>query len=178
MEMLKKICLLLMVLALFPWISHADMQTDYRSVGQSFEMNRPQNVMRAAYIPQDAHKTVPRKSNLADVFYHQGNTYIRVSQYEKAIEYYNQAIYLNPRLADAYYNRGNAYSYIGRYQRAEVDYSRVISLKPDFLNAYHNRGLVHLFLKNFEYACSDFVTACDLGDCSALRWAKDKGVCR
>ena len=176
--MLKKTCLLLMILALIPWISQAEIKTPYRNVGQSFETYRPQNVMRTAYIPQDAYQAVPRKSNLADVFYNQGNSYIGENQYEKAINYYNQAINLNPHLAGAYYNRGNAYSYIGRYQRAEVDYSRVISLKPNFLNAYHNRGLVYLVLRNFEHACSDFEKACDLGDCSALSWAKDKGICR
>jgi len=176
--MLKKTCLLLMVLALIPWISQAEIQTHYRNVGQSFETYRPQNVMRTAYIPQDAYQAVPRKSNLADVFYNQGNSYIRENQYDKAIKYYNQAIDLNPHLAGAYYNRGNAYSNIGRYQRAEVDYSRVISLKPNFLNAYYNRGLIYLVLRIFEHACSDFVKACDLGDCSALSWAKVKGICR
>lgn len=167
-----------MVLALIPWISQAEIKTHYRNVGQSFETYRPQNVMQTAYIPHDEYQAVPPKSNLADVFYTQGNSYIKESQYEKAIEHYNQAIYLNPHLVDAYYSRGNAYSYTGRYQRAEVDYSRVISLKPNFLNAYHNRGLVYLVLKDFEHACSDFMKACDLGDCSALSWAIDKDVCR
>ena len=176
--MLKKTCLLLMLLVLIPWISQAEIKTHYRNFGQSFETNRPQNVMRTAYIPQDAYQAVPRKSNLADVFYNQGNSFIKEKQYEKAIEYYNQAIYLNPRLSDAYYNRGNAYSYIGWYQRAEVDYSRVISLKPNFRNAYHNRGLIYLALRNFEHACGDFMKACDLGDCSALSWTRGKGICR
>ena len=176
--MLKKTCLLLMVLALIPWISQAEIKTHYRNVGQSFETYRPQRVMRAAYIPHDEYQAVPRKSNLADVFYNQGNSFIKEKQYQKAIEYYNQAIYLNPHLSDAYYNRGNAYSYIGRYQRAEVDYSRVISLKPNFRNAYHNRGLIYLALRDFEHACGDFMEACDLGDCSALSWTRDKGICR
>ena len=167
-----------MALVLIPWISQAEIKTHYRKIGQSFETNRPQNVTRAAYIPHDAYQATRRKSNLAEVYYNQGNSYIRENQYEKAIKYYNQAIHHNPHLAGAYYNRGNAYSYIGRYQRAEDDYSRVISLKPNFLNAYHNRGLVHLVLRNFEHACSDFIKACDLGDCSALSWSKDKGICR
>lgn len=167
-----------MVLAFFPWISQAEILTPDRNVGQSFETYRPPNVMQAAYIPQDAHQAVPPTSNLADVFYNQGNSFIKEKQYEKAIEYYNQAIYFNPHLSDAYFNRGNAYSYIGRYQRAEVDYSRVISLKPNFRNAYHNRGLIYLALRNFEHACDDFMKACDLGDCSALSWAWDKGICR
>jgi tetratricopeptide (TPR) repeat protein len=175
--MQKKTCLLLMVLALIPWISQAEIKTHYRNIGQSFEY-RPLNVTQTAYIPQDARQSVPPKSNLADAFYTQGNSYIKESQYEKAIEHYNQAINLNPHLADAYFNRGNAYSYLGRYQRAEVDYSRVISLKPNFRNAYHNRGLIYLALRNVEHACGDFMKACDLGDCSALDWARGKGICR
>jgi tetratricopeptide (TPR) repeat protein len=176
--MLKKTCLLLMLLALIPWISQAEIKTHHRNVGQSLETCRPQSVMRTAYIPPDEYRAVTPKSNLADVFYNQGNSYIRENQHEKAIKYYDQAIYLNPHLAGAYYHRGNAYSYIGRYQRAEADYSRVISIKPDYINAYHNRGLIYLVLRNFEHACSDFIKACDLGDCSALSWAKVKGICR
>jgi tetratricopeptide (TPR) repeat protein len=176
--MLKKTCLLLMVLALIPWISQAEIKTHYRNVRQSSETCRPQGIVRAAYIPTGERQAVPHQSNLADVFYNEGNSYTRASQYENAIKYYNQAIYLNPDLAAAYYNRGNAYSYIGRFQRAEVDYSRVISLEPDFINAYYNRGLAYLALRQFEHACSDFEKACDLGDCSASSWAKLNGVCR
>ncbi len=167
-----------MVVALTPLISQAEIKIHSPNAGQSFETYRSQDVTRVAYIPQAMHQAVPPKSNLAEIFYNQGNSCISENRYEKAIEYYNQAIYLNPHLADAYYNRGNAYSYIGRFERAEVDYSRVISLKPNFLNAYHNRGLIYLVLKNFEHACSDFAKACDLGDCSALDWAKVEDICR
>ncbi len=83
--MLKKICFMLMVLALFPCTTHADMQAEYRNVGQSFGTHRPQNVMLAAYIPQDADQAAPRKSNLAEVYYNQGNSYSMEKQYEKAI---------------------------------------------------------------------------------------------
>jgi tetratricopeptide (TPR) repeat protein len=176
--MLKKTCILLTVLTLIPWISQAEIRTPDRHVEHSLDNYRPQSVMRIAYIPPDEYQPVPSQSNLADVFYDQGNVFISEKQYEKAIEFYNQAISFNPHLSDAYYNRGNAYSYIGRYQRAAVDYSRVISLKPNFCNAYHNRGLIYLALRNFEHACDDFMKACDLGDCSALSWAWDKGICR
>jgi tetratricopeptide (TPR) repeat protein len=176
--MLKKACLLLLALALIPWISQAEITAHFRTAELSFGRNHLQDVIQATAIPEDEYRIIPRNSNLADVYYNRGNSYINSSQYAEAIKYYDQAINHNPDLADAYFNRGNAYSYLGRHQQAEVDYSRVIRLDPYSTNAYYNRGLAYLALGQLEYACSDFEKACQLGNCSALSWSEEKGLCQ
>ena len=176
--MLKKPYLLICALILIPWTLQAETDMHDHLVRQSVDVCRSHHVIRIALAPADMPPAVPPQLNLADLFYQQGNSFTRNDEYEKAIEYYNQAIELNPNLAVAYHNRGNAYSYIGRFQLAEVDYSRVISLEPDYIDAYHNRGLAYLYLKQFKQACRDFEKACDLGDCSGLTWAIDLDFCR
>ena len=176
--MLKKACLLLLALALIPWISQAEIKTDYCTVRQSFGRIQSRDVIQVVATPEDEYQIILRKSNLADVYYDRGNSYINSSQYAEAIKNYDQAISLNPDLADAYYNRGNAYSYLGRHQQAEVDYSRVIRLNPNYINAYYNRGLAYLALQQLAHACSDFDKACQLGSCSALSWSKENGLCQ
>jgi len=46
--------------------------------------------------------------NPADILYQKGNNYFKASKYEKAIEYYNLSIDIEP-VADAYFNRAQCY---------------------------------------------------------------------
>jgi tetratricopeptide (TPR) repeat protein len=75
---------------------------------------------------------------------------------QKAIEYLNNAIKLQPDYVDAYHNRGNAYSHLKQYQRAIEDYSKVIRLKPNDGGAYHNRGNAYSSLKQYQRAIKDY----------------------
>ena len=175
--MLKNTCLLLVAMTLIPWSLQAETDTHDHNARHAFEAGRSHYVMPIALAPTEGPPAVPPQLDLAELFYHQGNSFIKAEQFEKAIEYYDQAIDLNPNLTAAYHNRGNAYSFIGRFQLAEVDYSRVISLEPDCIDAYHNRGLAYLFLKQYKHACRDFETACELGDCSSLDWAEERDFC-
>ncbi|MGD0021364.1 MAG: tetratricopeptide repeat protein [Smithellaceae bacterium] len=102
----------------------------------------------------------------------------KCSDPEKAIEYLNNAIKLQPDFAEAYYSRGRAYHDLGQYQRAIEDYTKAISLKPDFAFAYSSRGSAYLNKGNNNIACTDVRKACELGECKLLEWAKGKGLCR
>ena len=61
----------------------------------------------------------------------------------KAIEYLNNAIKLQPNNAETYNQRGVAYKNLGQNQRAIEDYNEAIRLKPDNVLAYYNRGTVY-----------------------------------
>jgi tetratricopeptide (TPR) repeat protein len=92
---------------------------------------------------------------------------------QKAIEYLNNAIKLQPDLAEAYINRGVAYYDLGQYQRAIKDYSKAISLQPNAADAYNNRGAAYYFQDNNKLCCRDAQKACDLGNCEFLNKNKD-----
>ena len=174
---MKKVCLLLLALPLIPWNSQANIKTGYHAVEKLFKGTQSPIAALTATTPKDEHQGSPRKSQFADVYYNYGNFYINSSQYAIAIKFYDQAIALNPSLADAYYNRGNAHSYLGIHQQAKDDYSQAIRIRPNYIKAYHNRGLAYLALQQLENACGDFKKACELGNCSALSWTKEKGIC-
>jgi hypothetical protein len=75
---------------------------------------------------------------------------------EKAIEYLNNAIKLEPSYAEAYYNRGNAYNKPGQYNRAIEDFNEAIRLNPYYALAYVNRGNAYLKLEQYDRAIKDF----------------------
>ena len=95
----------------------------------------------------------------------------------QAIEYFNNAIKLQPEYAKTYYNRGIAYHVLGQYQRAIEDYSEAIRLKEDYVNAFYNRGTAYLNLGNNNFACIDLQKACELGKCDQLENAKNNKLC-
>lgn len=73
----------------------------------------------------------------------------------KEIEYFSQAIQLDPSYALAYNNRGIAYAHLKQYQQAIADFSQAILLEPSAA-AYNNRGLVYSELKQYQQAFSDY----------------------
>ncbi|CAB1074703.1 hypothetical protein D1AOALGA4SA_2522 [Olavius algarvensis Delta 1 endosymbiont] len=174
---MKKTCFLLLALTLIPWISQANTQTGNRALDNSFGTSPSPNTVLLAALPKDENLLLPPASNLAEILYEQGNAYIDLELYYEAVEYFNQVIELKPNFADAYFDRGNAYTYMGEHQLAENDYSQAIDLDPNFMGAYHNRGLTYLVLQQTAKACWDFRKACELGNCSALSWVAEKGMC-
>jgi tetratricopeptide (TPR) repeat protein len=63
-------------------------------------------------------------------------------QKTEAIQYYTQAIQLNPQYALAYSNRGATKSGLGDQTGAMRDYNTAIRLNPKYADAYCNRGIV------------------------------------
>ena len=83
-------------------------------------------------------------------------------EYEKSIEYYTQAIRLNPNHAPTYYNCGNAHSNLGDYNSAIGNYTHAIAIKPDFVAAYYNRGVAYGQRDDYERAIADYTKAIEL----------------
>ncbi|NER36119.1 MAG: tetratricopeptide repeat protein [Oscillatoria sp. SIO1A7] len=76
--------------------------------------------------------------------------------YERAIEYFNQATRLSPDYADAYNSRGWAYHLQGKHERAIADFDQAIRLNADYVDAYNNRGWVYYRQGKHERAIADF----------------------
>ena len=88
---------------------------------------------------------------------------------DKALEYLNKAISLDPNYTDAYGNRGNAWADKGNYDRAISDYNKVIELNPGDALSYYNRGIALRKKGNHDQAISDYNKAIELnpGDADA-----------
>jgi tetratricopeptide (TPR) repeat protein len=69
-----------------------------------------------------------------------GSAYGKLSQHQKAIEYFQKAIDINPSYADAYLGMAAAYGFLGRLDDKIAACRKAISLKPDSAEAYANLG--------------------------------------
>ncbi len=92
----------------------------------------------------------------------QGHTAYNDKNYEKAIEYYSNALSINPYSDDAYYWRGSSKYAQTNYTDAIKDYSQAIEINPNKEEAYYYRALVRHTLEAYQEALADYDMAIEL----------------
>ncbi|OWM63600.1 hypothetical protein CDL15_Pgr008143 [Punica granatum] len=85
-----------------------------------------------------------------------GNAAYKGRQWNKAVNYYSEAIKLNETNATYYCNRAAAYLELGCFRQAEEDCSRAISLDKKNVKAYLRRGAARESLLCYKEALQDF----------------------
>ena len=99
----------------------------------------------------------------ADDYFSLGLTSHQQGEYEKAREFYDQALTLDSQNARAYGNRGSIKAVLGDQQGAIADFSRVLELDPQYAaKAYDSRGLAKAALGDYQDAIADFDQALEL----------------
>lgn len=98
-------------------------------------------------------------------------------QPEKAMEYFNKAIELNPRNPEYYTGPGDLYI-ISQYDKAILWYKKAIEVDPNYARAYMGLGMVYWNKDDYVNSKRFYEQALRLGDTSAeihLNRLKEKG---
>ncbi|KAL3651630.1 Outer envelope protein 64, mitochondrial [Castilleja foliolosa] len=85
-----------------------------------------------------------------------GNAAYKGKQWNKAVNYYTEAIKLNETNATYYCNRAAAYLEMGCFQQAEEDCTKAMSLDKKNVKAYLRRGTARESLLFYKEALQDF----------------------
>ena len=85
-----------------------------------------------------------------------GNKALSEGKFNDAIEYYNNAIELNPNIAEIYVKRGLAKSELKDFESAIKDFEIASSLSPTNLSIINQKGLIKYKAKLYENALNDF----------------------
>ncbi|XP_038682418.1 outer envelope protein 64, mitochondrial isoform X2 [Tripterygium wilfordii] len=85
-----------------------------------------------------------------------GNAAFKGKQWNKAVNYYSEAIKLNEINATYYGNRAAAYLELACFREAEEDCNRAISLDKKYVKAYLRRGTARESLLHYKEAIEDF----------------------
>lgn len=88
----------------------------------------------------DAIHKSPRKLR---AYNERGAAYVRIGNYEKALDDFNRAISLNPDYHIAYYNRGQVYKILGNYELAIANYEKAAEISPKYFEAFNNLGTTY-----------------------------------
>ncbi len=95
----------------------------------------------------------------AEAWYGKALHYGAISDFERAVECFDQALQLCPTLADAWINRGRALGKLGRYKGALASFDRALALRPDDAEALYYKGTTLVFLNRLPDAYSTFERA-------------------
>ena len=80
-----------------------------------------------------------------------------------AIDYFNNALNIDPQNVDVQYNLGMYYQETGRYEKAISAYNFILGLEPDFYIANFNIGYINLvYLQEFETAIDYFTRTIEM----------------
>jgi len=93
-----------------------------------------------------------------------GDTYASEKNYEKAIEFYNQALTLNSDSYSIYEYRAYAYEALEDYFNALLDMNEAIKHAPDYGYLYFKRGEYSFKMGDQKSACSDWLLGNEKGD--------------
>lgn len=96
------------------------------------------------------------KMEAADIAKEKGNAAYKDKQWQRAINFYSEAIKLNGKNATYYSNRAAAYLEIGSFAQAEEDCSAAIGLDKKNVKAYLRRGTAREMLGYYKEAIEDF----------------------
>ena len=88
-----------------------------------------------------------------------GDFYVFKGEYIEAIEYYREAIRIDPDLAAAHSNLGNLLHGLKRYDEAEREYRETIRIDPDHAAAHYNLGNLLKSLKRYDEAEKEYKEA-------------------
>jgi tetratricopeptide (TPR) repeat protein len=105
------------------------------------------NALRLLKTPKDAMEYEAR-----------GAVYL-VTDGQRAIADYSEAIRLDPKYAVAYLGRGLAYAYKKEYDRAIADYGEAIKFDPKYAVAYYSRGRSYAYKREYDQAIADYSEA-------------------
>lgn len=79
-----------------------------------------------------------QKGTPATVFNLQGDIYVQLIDYAKAVESYTKVIEIDPKNIEAYGNRGYAYSKLSKKAESTADFKKVIEIDPKDKYALYN----------------------------------------
>jgi tetratricopeptide (TPR) repeat protein len=99
-----------------------------------------------------------------DIYCQIGFLYALLSNYEKALEYYNLALNLMPISSDILYNIGCCYFFTNRFEKAIEHYQKANELNPNDYYTLNNLGNCYDHLNDSEKAIFYYKKSIDVND--------------
>ncbi len=92
----------------------------------------------------------------------------QIGPYEDALDYFGQAMAMDPNYSEYYNDRGSVYLKLDRLDEAERDYRRAIELSPPYAEVWTNLGQCYRATGRMAEADQAYSRALDLDPVSAL----------
>ncbi len=127
-------------------------------------------------LEQDANERHARKQKAikeATDLKLKGNEQFKIKAYEKAVEFYSEAIRVLKDNTVIYTNRAQCYIHLNQYEEAIKDCEWALKVDARFIKAYIHKGRALVCLKRFDEAFNEFTTAKKYADLASQRTIDD-----
>ena len=101
----------------------------------------------------------------AYISYNLGNLFYEIGKLEKALSYYDRALYIYPEFIDAWKNRGLMYYTLGRLQKAAACYNQILHLDPEYPELWVDIGIIFFEMGHVGEAKDCYEKAMELNPC-------------
>ena len=81
-----------------------------------------------------------------------GNLSFYKGDFSRALDYYQQALDINPVYIYAYHNRAVVFAAEGKYDEAAYEFKKMLKRSKDNPGAYFNLGVIYRYLENWRQA--------------------------
>jgi tetratricopeptide (TPR) repeat protein len=123
-----------------------------------------------ASYPQYVRKTRTKKIMILSDILEEGNKYLSLEIYDKALEYFDKALEINPKDVSAWIGRAKAFGEMMLYEKALKCYDKVIELQPNHPNIWFYKGNGYFKDGRYEQALECFDKAIALNPADADAW--------
>lgn len=114
-------------------------------------------------------KAIVLRPENSKIYLNRGIVYIKMENYDKAINDLNKAILLNPGYIEAFIKRGLTNLKKRNFDYAINDCNYALSLDPNMAEAYYTRGMAFRGEGLSDKAKNDFKKSCELGNDSGCQ---------
>jgi tetratricopeptide (TPR) repeat protein len=103
-----------------------------------------------------------------EALFAQASAEVAACNFQRAIQFYDQAIVADPARAEAYYKRANALKDLGQFDAAIAGYRQAVEHKSDYAHAYCNLAFVEHRLGRLDNALANYDRAIALDPTDAF----------
>ncbi len=115
-----------------------------------------------------------RPYNNPKPYRNRGEAYLDTRKYKKAVDDFDEVIWVWPSNPDAFLHRGKAFMGKGEYDRAIADFSKAIKLNPVKAPYFKDRAETYLKMGQMKKACADWRKASELDPKMKIEGLKEK----
>jgi HEAT repeat protein len=94
-----------------------------------------------------------------------GNLYYDLGKLEKALTYYDKALYIYPDFIDVWKYRGLIYFTSGRLQKAAACYNQILNLDPEYPELWVDIGIIFFEMGKINEAKACYEKAIEMNPC-------------
>lgn len=96
------------------------------------------------------------------LLYNTAQVYARTNQPERALDFYSDALEMDPNYSEYHNERGNVYQELGRYDEALAEYKLAVSLSAPYHEVHYNMGRCYLENGDLQNAVRSFHDTLDI----------------